>query len=625
MASPQPIPPSLGAVEIFLLAAGVAGLADAALVLAGRSLGIAAWAAVGLASVPLFAAFVLPIALAIHVALGVASRVPGLGALAGEGFRAGFAAAVGALLLPLLIAVNQRRPGFSLAAHHAMPYLGVLAGVLAVAVLAGVLVARFAPSGPGRGRVRRALWAGAGALALGALAVVVASAARAPASEPSPGVGPGPQPNLVLISIDTLRRDHLGIYGYGEPTDLAIQRHFADGLVFGDAVAPVPLTRPSHTAMLTGIHPAWLGVYSNYHRMQGDVTTLAEILHVHGYRTGAFVSGWPLFGETSGLDRGFDHYSDRFSALMRIHPAVADLTLPVVLQKLRWVDSVQRDAEEVTGDALAWLEAGPGEPFFLFVHYYDPHVYYEAPAAFLTEMGVPEGETRNHRWIISRIASGVRELAPDVERLSRALYDAEIRFADAEVGRLLDAIDELGLRDDTVVLLTADHGETLLERLATDGVAFDHGYTLDEHDIRIPFLLRGPGVPSGTSPLTATLDDIAPTLLARAGIPTPPGMTGGDLVAGDPGGPAVSFNQHHGGIDRITVREDGYKYTRLASGEERLEAIDGGKIVEAGLLDRRPAVASRLREIALGLPHPGGRAEVDPLEAERLRALGYVQ
>jgi arylsulfatase A-like enzyme/predicted Zn-dependent protease len=293
---------------------------------------------------------------------------------------------------------------------------------------------------------------------------------------------------VVLISVDTLRADHVGCYGASRahtPTLDAVARR---GVRFDAAVSPAPLTLPSHATLLTGLDPPQHGVRDNsVFSLAEEIPTLAERFREAGFATAAFV-GAMVLDRRHGLARGFDVYGDRMGVQ---RSGKANLPYP------------ERRAEAVVDEALAWMATGP-ERFFLWVHLYDPHVPYQPPPGF-------------------------RAAFPD------SPYDGEIAYADAQLARLLAALERSGPGDRTLLVVTSDHGESLGEHGFTT-----HGYSIYEATQRVPLLMRGPGLPAGrvvTEPVGLT--DIAPTLLEVAGL-DPLATTSGEaldrVIAGDMGG-----------------------------------------------------------------------------------------
>jgi arylsulfatase A-like enzyme len=620
------------ALEIFLLGPVAVGLVEGALLIREKAVPGSSRGTILLTSGLTFPLLALPQALLIYALLGLLARAPGCGGLRRPGFRVGFSLTAACLALPLAAEWNSRHPGFSLTATYLVPYGIVLAGSLVAAIAAGLAAERLRRSAATALRLRRSLrWAVAAAL-LASGAHHVLMRADPAANAPLLDAAGGGLPNIVLVSVDTLRRDRLGSYGYPKPTDPEIQRAFADGLRYEDAVCPVAVTRPSHASMLTGAHVLELGMRWNGRPLAEGFPTLAEILGRNGYDTAAFVSGWPLFGARSGLDRGFRRYSDEFNPFLSAHHGAEHLTLPETLRIFGAIDTLCRDAGAVTDAALAWLAETTHRPFFVWIHYYDPHSHYTPPVEHARAMGLPDDGPRTTRWLYSRVESGDRALSERERGFVDALYDGEVRYVDSQLGRFFEALRGAGLWDDTVVLLTADHGEILLERLASDGKAFIHSAWVDEEEIRIPFLIRGPGVPRGVrSGHTASAGDILPTLLGLAGIEGPAGITGRDLLGDDPAElalrPVISINAPpKDGPTLITARAEGFRYTlELESGSESLAPIEGGP--NGGTRDAAAPreLAERLRASVQGLPIVQRRIELDADEEQKLRALGYIE
>jgi len=277
--------------------------------------------------------------------------------------------------------------------------------------------------------------------------------------------GPLP-PNVVLITVDTLRADHLGCYGYERPTSPSIDALCQDSIVFETAITPTPTTDPGHASIHTALHPSRHGVLRNGWRLDDAHRTLAEILTDAGYFTQGFVSVDHLSAD-NGFAQGFADFDD----------AIADHAISPTEVTDKAVDSLRRVEE----------------PFFLWVHYWDPHGPYDPPDAhdlfhegdsddgprsFVTGGRIPEGD----------VAHVPTEGA---ERIV-SLYDAEIHYTDSEIGRLLRTLRDTGHDDNTLVMLTSDHGEMHMEIAETHGYAFDHGEYLFDPNLLVPLIVRLP-------------------------------------------------------------------------------------------------------------------------------------
>ena len=427
-------------------------------------------------------------------------------------------------------------------------------------------------------------------------------------------------PNLVLISLDTLRRDHSSAYGYERETTPNLERFAEQGVRFALAYAPTSTTGPTHATLFTSLHPITHRVVKNGRVLVPAQVTLAERLRDRGWDTAGVVSSYVLDARF-GWDQGFAVWDDDFD------PATA------TVRNEAWegaeVEVFDRTADATTERALAWLD-GPREhdrPFFLFVHYFDPHAPWVPPVGFARRFPPADAPT-----------GGLPVL--------RARYDAEIAFADQQIGALLDALEERGLAENSLVAITADHGEGLMQH----GHLL-HGAQIYEEQVRVPLLLRWPGrLPAGRVIEGAvSLIDLAPTLLELAGVTPAPDepMQGESLVrviegkeSIDPARPIFLFRQlYQRGFDSGTpvageqygIRVGDWKLI-LAPDEGTRQLFD----VARDPRERRdrnadePALAAELEQkiAAWRAQHTRGTTAPDAIseaDLERLRALGYVE
>jgi len=390
-------------------------------------------------------------------------------------------------------------------------------------------------------------------------------------------------PDVVLVTFDTTRYDHFGCTGDPEAHTPTVDRLAAHGLVFEHAYASVGLTLPSHTTIMTGLEPIAHGVHENGRaRVPDTVETLAERLHGAGWDTAAFVSAFVL-DHRFGLDQGFDTYGD--DTHRRGGPL--DMTVP------------SRPAVEVTDAALSWVRQRPADrPFFLWVHYYDPHL--------------------------------PRRVDPAFDAL-RDRYAAAIASADAQLGRLLDGVTALGRTRGTLVVFTADHGEGLEQHGERS-----HGILAYDSTLHVPLVLAGPGVPAGRRDALARHVDVVPTILGLVGLRVPPELPGRNLVTASASDGAAGYFECWGphfdyGWATITgVRTLQWKYTAEPLPEELYDVLrDPGETtnriaaepaVRVEMRDRLAAARSRYATATTA------RAETLSLEErERLAALGYVE
>jgi arylsulfatase A-like enzyme/cytochrome c-type biogenesis protein CcmH/NrfG len=392
---------------------------------------------------------------------------------------------------------------------------------------------------------------------------------------------PAARPNVLLVTIDTLRADRLGCYGRAEASTPTLDALAARGARFPTAVAHVPLTGPSHASLLTGRNPPGHGVRDNGgYVLPAQVKTAAEEFKAAGFRTAAFVSGFPL-DRRFGFARGFDVYDDHL-------PKGSDT---------RRAPYLERFADATTDAALRHLAATPGsEPFFLWLHYYDPHAPYEPPG----------------------------ELAQRFH--GEAAYDGEIAFVDQQLARLFAALR----LERTVVLVTADHGESLGEH--GEGT---HGLFVYDATLRVPWIMAGPGIAPGALPATVARGiDVLPTLLDYAGLGVRPGLEGRSLRPAAEGRPMADAPAY---VESLYPEREfgwaalhGWRTATLKFIEApRPELYD----LQSDPAEATNAFAENLAQVdeirgklaaAIARTGASATAEVDPETAQRLAALGYL-
>lgn len=419
--------------------------------------------------------------------------------------------------------------------------------------------------------------------------MVAASAACAPGPPAAPIARTAR--HVLVVTIDTLRADRVGVYGNTTVATPNLDRLAREGAMALHAAAHAPLTRPSHISLFTGLYPAEHGIRDNVSPPLGKgVPVLAEILQQRGFRTGAFVSSIVL-SKQSGLGRGFAHYSDQFE---------------VGEDDARFLNTIQKRGDATVAEAVAWLgEPGP-ERRFGWVHLYDPHDPYEPPE-------------------------------PYASRYADRPYDGEVAWSDELVGRLDTALGAAGLRDDTLLLVTADHGEGLDEH--DEAV---HGFFVYETTLRVPFLARGPGITPGTRlGVVARTVDVMPTVLERLGLKdATPAVSGRSLagaLAGQPLDDQPTFAEsltpliHYGWSDLRAIRDGRWKY--ILAPRPELYDLDRDPGERQNLVEQEPArarayragIEQRLRQEQTTLRGQGNAtASVPPDLLEKLGALGYV-
>jgi len=312
-------------------------------------------------------------------------------------------------------------------------------------------------------------------------------------------------PNVVLVSIDTLRPDHLACYGYTRPTSPTIDSLAACGVRFVSTTAQSPWTLPSHVTLLSSTLPFTHGVVDDNCRIPGDLPMLPQILGEHGYACAGFVSSFYV-GRTFGFERGFDRFEDFGTDIHgQFFPGHKVL------------------GETVTAEGIEWLR-GAGEPFFLFLHYYDAHINYAVPEPYARLFEDPD---RAPDLVYQSYEHYKHDpLTPAEQRHVVAQYDAAVAYVDANIRRVLDSLKDLRVSDRTLVVITSDHGEEFFER-----GSWGHAYTLYDEALRIPLVWMDPrdASPAGAVEAPARLVDLAPTLLDLVGLPPAPGMQGQSL------------------------------------------------------------------------------------------------
>jgi arylsulfatase A-like enzyme len=313
-------------------------------------------------------------------------------------------------------------------------------------------------------------------------------------------------PNIILYVVDTLRADALGCYGNPSVQTPTMDRLAREGIRFARAYADASWTRASMGTLFTGEYPNTHGAVGRADALRRGITTLPMQLRARGYRTAAIIAN-PNIGSTFGFAEGFTDFVELYNS----HPEHT-LVMPAELLAT---------ADRVVDAASAWLQAHPAGPFFLLVFSVDPHAPYTPPAPY-DNMYDPTYRGKVDGSLQSLFELAVREKVPDESdiRHLRALYHGEVTFNDMQLGRLLGELDRARLSENTVVIVTSDHGEEFYEHGGRD-----HGHTLFEEVIRVPLIIRWPGrIPRGTVvPEAVQLADLYPTLLRLAGVSPRPG------------------------------------------------------------------------------------------------------
>lgn len=395
--------------------------------------------------------------------------------------------------------------------------------------------------------------------------------------------------NVVLISMDTVRRDRLHCYGREEIDTPVVDRLARKGVRFDQAITPVPMTLPGHATMLTGLNPQHHGARVNgMFKLDATVPTFQGTLKRHGYATAGFIAAFVL-DRQFGLSRGFDHYDDDLSSGERSYH----------------FSYRERSADKVNASVETWLRKQKEGPFFLFVHYFDPHWPHNAPEPFSSRY------RDNHH----------------------GAYDAEIAWTDQQVGKLLGLLDELDVRDRTLVIVTSDHGEGLEEHNEQT-----HSLLLYDTTLRVPLIFSGPDPIPHNRLVTSQvgLIDIMPTVLDLLGVPVPEGVDGVSLLKPLPAEPRPMYIETlgssflHGWAPLVGVRRDDYKFVLAPRCELYDLRADPNELRNLFDTNRTQAVAMHkvLQEMVGGDPHLVTKARSNlPMDEEtkrKLSDLGYL-
>lgn len=417
---------------------------------------------------------------------------------------------------------------------------------------------------------------------------------------------------MVFITVDTLRADRVGSYGHHRSTTPHLDRLLQKGVRFTEAYTVEPLTNPALASMMTSVYPHEHGVTRNGIPIRPGLDSVGSIFGDRGFATAAFVGNWTLKRDLSGMDEHFETYEEVFS-------------------RKRWLFlKGEATAEDLNEEALEWLERQverrPNHPFFLWVHYVEPHAPYRLQRTVLRQLGFPEN---------------FGDLGP------RERYDSEVAFVDAAIGRLVDRLYDLTDPEDTLIVFSSDHGESLGER-----GYWGHGRNLYDESVRIPMGLAWPGrIPAATTlSAPASILDLAPTVLGLVEHPLPESFRGFDWsgvlrgAASPPESRAILLQAHKGavqsvenaskarrrGLLEVAVLRNGKKevfrlanenrtiFDLLEDPRERRDLAEGGEPSPA-LTSWRRVVESGL-DTADRLPPP----PVDEETERQMRALGYL-
>jgi arylsulfatase A-like enzyme len=529
------------------------------------------------------------------------------------------------------------RGRFLAAAASAIPAMVFLGACLAAAAVI-------------RTRRRLNLFVQAAAVAVGALVALECAVWLTPSTSAKIGpyaAGAGPaKPNIVLITLDTVRADHLSLYGYSRRNTPHLEKLAQEATVFTRAVAAGNVTLTSHSAIFTGLYASWTGVGSGKPShgapMLSKYATAPVILSQNGYFTGAVVANTSNLQPAFGFDRGFQFFDYRMppqllpwnrTYLLR-NSARRVLDLFTCTAEF---DLGSRRASEINDDAFRFLDQarGSGRPFFLFLNYMDAHTTYAPPPPYDNLFPGKDCSVNTARYIqlMQDLVAGKATLPDRERRHFISQYDGAIAFIDAEVQRLIAELEQRGLYDNTLIVITSDHGESLGDRNL-----LYHGLSAYQNQVHVPLLVKYPGPGERKvvkTPVSHT--DILPTLLEAAGIAPPANLQGRSLRRPEAPRTVISEAFPRPGFAKFpgfdTVRraiyDQNFKFIESAAGKRELYDIERDQLELHDLCaeqsGRCEAMHRSLTAWTGAIPAQTVRpARIDPETVQRLKSLGYV-
>jgi arylsulfatase A-like enzyme len=454
------------------------------------------------------------------------------------------------------------------------------------------------------------------------------------------------RPNVVMVTMDTVRADHLSLYGYGQDTTPLLEELAKEATVYTNAVAASNVTLTSHASLFTGVYGSWHGAYLDAPEfptgrpLDGRYPTLAEILSAKGFRTMAVVANSAYLNRSFGLCRGFQVHDVR-SPVILADPVYLRNAVPRLLGlfvSTAEFDVAWRRADEVNEVGFALLERAKqeGDPFFLFLNYMDAHVPYVPPAPF---DDLFPGRNRHigyyaYKVLRDEVMADARAITPAERRQLISQYDGSIAYVDLQFARLISRLKDLGLFENTVIVVTSDHGEALGGRNL-----LEHGASLYQNQVHVPLIIKCPNqhqlrvVGSLVNQV-----DVMPTVLAALGFEVPKGVQGEKLQEAekDRGRPVFSEFFHQPGPSGHTPEQTEraifagrMKLIVSASRADELYDLSRDPEEKENLFHpddtRATALAARLNDWVKAVPVRAASSSVDQDLVRRLKALGYAQ
>jgi arylsulfatase A-like enzyme len=461
------------------------------------------------------------------------------------------------------------------------------------------------------------------------------------------------KPNIILTILDTVRAQDISCYGYSRPTTPWLDRVANEGTLFPNAITPAPWTIPAHASLFTSLYPSQHKVNQMGDRLSGSYVTLAEALKAIGYTT-LGVSGNAFVGPQYGFDRGFDQFCMGWTLFQREASSVIKQTLNKVYAKFL-TNYYDKGAWLVTRVVTRWLRQRKSheQPFFLFANYLDAHGPYQPPPGYrqLFLNGTPWRKTRNINQNAWRYVSRMAPMTAGDFEILTALYDAQIRYVDEQIGRVYRALQGNSLLDNTLWIITSDHGENIGEH----GL-MGHQYCLYDTVLRVPLIIRYPLAFQANTVVEeqVSLLDVLPTIIdlldqnqfesdwmgcSLLQPSTRPPHALAEFLVPQPS--IASLHAKYGyapSTERFErqlrcIRTSRYKYIMASDGTQELYDLQIDATETTNRVERQPKVATQLRNLLyqqLGsLPAKLSgidqeALEADPILEERLRALGYI-
>jgi arylsulfatase A-like enzyme len=457
------------------------------------------------------------------------------------------------------------------------------------------------------------------------------------------------RPNIVFIVLDTVRADHLSLYGYHRDTTPHLKQLAADAATYNRAIATSDWTLPSHASMFTGLYASEHGAYCDksrlFLRVPNDVTTLAEALYQQGYATAAVVANIAMVRDLN-LHQGFQYYAVRLPATA-LSAANRRFILRTLIMSLarRFKERPAnpqfcRSATDITQEVVAMLDqfTANTSPFFLFANYMDAHSPYKPPAPYETLYSSSETmPLRDYYGLSRKVMRTKRRIAPAVREHLKSKYDGALSYLDHEIGRLVDHLKRIGIYDNTLIVITADNGEAFGEH-----DLMQHGVFVYRDQVHVPLLIKWPRT-RGSRRVDEVVSgvDMMPTILEAAGGEIPEGISGRSLLRQGDAAPRVVLSETypcpdilrlHSRFNRVerAVRSGQWKFIQSTAGKRELFDMQADPFEMKNLHAVKKSTAAEMERtltkwIARLKPQSRIPARLDREALDRLKALGYVQ